>query len=113
MSNFLEETIEDIKESGHKIEDIIFIGSVASGHQCTWDEFKILANREYDSGFGALEVATDLIIVFSDKIVMRRDEYGGSEWWEYQKPFVMPKESKKIKTLFPDKGHTLEEDVWQ
>jgi len=32
MMNLLEETIEDIKQSDHKIGDIIFIGSEKSGH---------------------------------------------------------------------------------
>ena len=88
--NLLEETIEDIKESGHNISDIIFIGSESSGHCCSWDEFKPMANIDYDSGFGAQEIASDLIIVFSDDSKMWRHEYDGSEHWNYSKPFTMP-----------------------
>ena len=97
--NLLEETIEDIGKSGHTPKDIIFIGSERSGHQCSWEEFKLLANKEYDSGFGGQEVATDLIIVFPDGSKMWRGEYDGSEWWNYSTPFKIPKENKSIKSL--------------
>lgn len=100
--NLLTETLEDIKRSGHEVCDIIFIGSVESGHSCTWDEFAVMADREYDDGYGAQEVAMDLIIAFSDKTTMWRHEYDGSECWEYSKPFVMPIEQKPIKHLFVD-----------
>ncbi|MDY0198969.1 MAG: hypothetical protein RBR68_14285 [Tenuifilaceae bacterium] len=100
MTNLLEETIDDIKRSGHKIEDIIFIGSEKSGYSCTWDEFRELADEEYTEGFGAQKVATDLIIVFSDGAGMWRHEYDGSERWMYSVPFKMPTEAKPIKCLF-------------
>lgn len=100
MSNLLKETIKDIKESGHKIKDIVFIGSESSGYSCTWKEFTTLADREYDDGFGAAEVAQDLQIVFSDGSSMKRGEYDGSEWWEYSKPFKTPMKKKKITNLF-------------
>ena len=66
MDNLLKETKEAIKKSGHKIEDILFIGSEKSGHSCTWEEFEKLADVEYDGGYGASEVAQDLIIVFKE-----------------------------------------------
>ena len=97
--NLLKETLYDIEKSGHTVEDITFIGSL-SGYDCTWDEFKAMADRDYDSGYGAAEVAHDLIIVFSDGVVMRRGEYDGSEWWEYQEPFVRPENTKPITGLF-------------
>ena len=97
--NLLEETIEAIENSGHEIEDIIFIGSEESGYCCDWDEFKVLANIEYDSGVGSQEIASDLIIVFSDMSTMWRHEYHGSENWQFPKHFVMPKDKKKIITL--------------
>jgi len=39
MANLLEETKEAIKGSGHKVKDILFIGSEETGHNCTWKEF--------------------------------------------------------------------------
>ena len=98
--NLLKETKSCIKDSGHSINDIVFIGSEGSGYSCTWDEFTSLANHDYDKGFGASKVATDLIIVFSDGVKMWRGEYDGSEWWEYSTPFFMPSEIKKIERLF-------------
>lgn len=96
----LDETIEDITLSGHTPEDIIFIGSVQSGHRCTWQQFRELANFEYDSGYGAQKVAFDLIIVFCDGTSMTRGEYDGSEYWSYSKPFVEPEQTKAITSLF-------------
>jgi len=103
--NLLEETIEYITQSGHTPDQIIFIGSEESGHQCTWDEFCVLANREYDNGYGLQKVAEDLVIVFKDKQKMWRGQYDGSEWWEFSKPFKKPRKALPIKTLFrEDKG---------
>ena len=99
--NLLEETKEAIKDFGQEIDNLIFIGSQESGHECSWELFKVLANQEYDSGFGRQEVAADLIIVFKDGTKMIREEYDGSEWWEYRKPFARPKEFHQIRSLFP------------
>ena len=97
--NLLQETIGDIKQSGHSPEEIIFIGSEESGHSCTWAEFQKIADVEYDNGFGCQEVASDLVIVFSDGAKMWRHEYDGSEEWHYSRPFVMPAEQKPIARL--------------
>jgi hypothetical protein len=97
--NFLAETIGAITDSGHAPEDISFIGSIESGHSCTWPEFKELADFEYDSGYGAQKVATDLKIIFLDGSSMWRHEYDGSEWWMYQKKLATPQELKTIKSL--------------
>ena len=48
-----------------------------------WENFKEVANVEYDSGFGSPQVAEDLIIMGSD-FWLERHEYDGSEWWEYK-----------------------------
>ena len=111
--NLLEETIQDIEESGHEIEDIVFIGSEKTGHRCDWDQFVILADRDYSRGFGAAEVAQDLIIVFSDRNTMTRGEYDGSEWWQYSKPFSEPEESRPINSLFIIKNQIGWKDLAQ
>jgi hypothetical protein len=103
MTNFLVETKEAINHSGHKPTDIVFIGSVDSGYNCNWDQFVKLAGFEYDSGFGGQQIASDLIIAFSDGASMKRGEYDGSEWWEYAMPFVMPEKQIPIET-FMDPG---------
>ena len=99
MTNFLEETKEAIKQSGHTVDDVTFIGSEETGHQCTWEEFEILADVDYNAGFGAQCVADDLIIVFKDGKKMYRSEYDGSEWWEFSTPFKKPNVKLKIDRL--------------
>lgn len=98
--NFLAETKRAINLSGHVPSDIVFIGSVDSGHACTWDEFLLLADFDYDCGFGAQEVPCDLIIAFSDGSTMWRHEYDGSERWDYSVPFKMPEETLPIVRLY-------------
>lgn len=99
MTNFLEETVENLKSWKKKPRDIKFIGSLSSGHSCTWEEFEELANFEYDSGFGGQVVASDIVILFEDGSYMNRGEYDGSEWWEYVYSPIIPKKLKKIKHL--------------
>lgn len=99
MINLLHETETAIAKSGHSPHDIVFIGSEDSGHQCSWEEFKLLADDEYDAGYGAQQVATDLVIVFSDGGWLARAEYDGSEWWEHVAPFQLPKSYAPIKRL--------------
>jgi len=100
MTNFLAETIRDIADSGHTPEDIIFIGSTGSGHACTWSQFLELADFDYDAGYGAAYIASDLLIVFSDGADMHRSEYDGSEWWDYSRPFVAPEVQFPIVSLY-------------
>jgi hypothetical protein len=100
--NLLTETTEAITASGHTPADIVFIGSRDSGHRCTWDEYTRLADVQYDDGFGAQKVASDLEIVFSDGSGMWRHEYDGSESWAYHQPFVQPAVSKSIVRLTVD-----------
>ena len=39
-------------------------------------------------GYGASAIATDLIIYFKDHTYIIRGEYDGSEWWEYNVPYL-------------------------
>ncbi|MDP3819802.1 MAG: hypothetical protein Q8Q57_12485 [Methylotenera sp.] len=96
----LEETLEAIEDSGHSSSDVIFIGSLQTGHRCTWPEFEKLADVAYNYGYGAQLVATDLAIVFSDGQSMTRGEYAGSEFWDYRRPYFEPKQTKEIFSLF-------------
>ena len=99
MTNLLEETKECIAEAGKTPEDIKFIGSTNSGYSCTWQEYVVLADVDYDDGFGGQEVATDLKVIFTDGTYMERGEYDGSEWWIFNKPQTIPTERKEIHTL--------------
>jgi hypothetical protein len=90
MTNFLQETTEDITNANLNTEDIVFIGCQRTGHSCTWEQFKVLANFQYDAGYGGNEIDLALIVVFKNGAIMRRYEYDGSEWWVVYHPFVMP-----------------------
>lgn len=83
MINFFDETLEFIVQSGHKEEDVMFIGSADGRYRMNWEKFKEKANFFYDCGFGASEIAVDLIVYFNDGTYMDRGEYDGSEWWQY------------------------------
>lgn len=83
--NLLEETLEKLKEHGKTPEDITWIGCLSDGY-FTWDEFKKLADVEYDDGYGTAEVDEGLVIV-GDTWWLSRGEYDGSEWWDFnEKP---------------------------
>lgn len=97
--NLLKETEEYLEECGKKPEDIIFIGSEQSGHTCSWEEFKVLADVHYDNGYGSQEVCNDLIIVFKDGSRLYRSEYDGSEWWSYMGVFKKPRQKLPLRQL--------------
>lgn len=99
MINFLNETRDSIAASGHTPANITFIGSLESGHRCTWAEFEQVADFDYDSSFGSSKIATDLTIVFADGQTMWRGEYDGSEWWSHSTPAVLPDVSLPIRSL--------------
>lgn len=109
--NLLEETREIIAREGRTAEDVVFIGSRDSGHSCTWSEFELIADREYDDDYGGAEVAIDLEVVFSDGATLLREEYDGSEWWCLHEPFVMPEKKLPMTSVFVDRslGDTLDE----
>ena len=106
MENLLKETLESLDDNNKKTTDIIFIGA-ESGYSCSWEEFTVLANKEYNSDFGTAHVADDLIIVFTNGSRLVRGEYDGSEWWKYIENFKMPEELKPIKSLFQFKCERL------
>lgn len=104
--HLLTETLEAINDSGHTPEQIIFIGSEATGHRCTWVEFMQLSNLEYptehDPGIGL-----DLVVVFNDGKKLWRQVNDGIEQWVYDKPFIMPKQSHAITSLSIAGSHSL------
>lgn len=89
MTNLLKETVDDLKSAGKQPTDIQWIGD---GRYITdWNTFEKIADIEYDSGFGAQEIATTLKIVGVDWW-MERHEYDGSEWWEFK---TIPQKEEK------------------
>ena len=79
--NLLQETNEDLKQHGKTWEDVSFI---ADKHgEIELEQFKGLADKRYDNGYGSAEVSQSLVIV-GDNWWLERAEYDGSEWWEYK-----------------------------
>lgn len=83
--SLLDETIELLNEHKKSIYDVVWVGN--SSQYMTWQDFAEIACRDYDTGFGAVEVCLDLKVVGKD-FWLERHEYDGSEWWEYK---VLPK----------------------
>ena len=102
--NLLEETLDIMALNNLSAEDVIFIGSLKSGHSCTWEEFQELADQEYDRGYGAQWVASDLTVLFYNGSRLIRNEHDGYEWWDYISPPVAPRSTRRLKHLFSVNG---------
>lgn len=80
-SRIVKETIEDLEELGHKVSDVLWVGSYDGEFAMSWKEFSDkFKNLEYDDGFGRQEIAADLVVVGEDWW-LEREEYDGAEQW--------------------------------
>lgn len=107
MRNLLKETKEVLKENKKTLKDVLWCGSEEYG----WfdiDVFEKLADKEYDGGYGAQEVAKDLVLVGKD-FWLERDEYHGSEWWDYKTTPKKPKKNTIPTTLIKGMWESLTE----
>lgn len=100
MINFLQETIQCLKENGKSESDIAWVGIGYDQnndplYKSSWKDFRENANFEYHDGYGSAEIPDDLIIV-GDDFWLERHEYDGSEWWEFK---TMPKEPKEEREI--------------
>ena len=96
--NLKEETLDKLREHNKTWEDVKFIQGEDFVVANSKEEILELMNVEYDDGYGAPEVAEDLIIV-GDKWWLERHEYDGSEWWEYKELPAIKNESEKVKSF--------------
>lgn len=96
MKNLLKETVSVLNEHNKTLDNIEWIGS-KDGY-ITLETFKRLADVYYDSGYGAPEVALDLIIVGKD-FYMAREEYDGCEWWEYHSMDMFQKPDAELNII--------------
>ena len=88
------ETIDELDKHGKTFEDVLAV--CGNEFRITKGDFKKYANTEYDSGYGAPEVAEDLLVIGAD-FWLERHEYDGAEWWEFKQ---MPKyEELPFKTI--------------
>lgn len=105
FTNFYEETMRDIKNSQHTVNDIAFIGTYRFKLNIQ-QFFKIAKNTDYDNGYGSAEIPTDILIVFKDGSFFRRHEYDGSECWRFHPYIHTPSNFRKLKVKsFTDFRH--------
>ena len=98
--NFLNETLQVIEDNNQVVENIIFIGIEQTGEQCTWGTFTTLANICYEDNCTGGEILSDLIIVFNNEDIMRRNgECDGGEWWDFYKKFKLPKHTLELESV--------------
>ena len=94
--NLLGEIKAILKINNKNIEDIEWIGT--SKNYVNIEKFLDLANTEYDDGYGAPEVAQNLLIVGKDWW-LERNEYDGSEWFEFKEMIKKPLNYLDIKAI--------------
>lgn len=82
-TNLLEETLEVLAAYKLTPDEVLWVGSSDGTYALSWVEFTRVANVSYDSGYGAAEVASDLVVVGYDWW-LERYEYDGSEGWTYK-----------------------------
>ena len=109
MANLLEETLRVLEQNGKSEKDIVWLG--CDDFQITWDNFKEIAkDADYDKGYGSAKVAQDLKIV-GNGFEMVREEYDGSEWWDFRCSTDMPTKTIKITALTIDQAEENFRDV--
>ena len=99
-TNLKAETLKALNANGKCEDDIVWIGTREA--KISSDRFWELADVVYDAGYGAPKVAEDLIIV-GDGWWLERQEYDGSEWWEYKEPPKEPTKTREVKRLITRK----------
>lgn len=104
--NLLKETNHVLKENGKSLKDIKWVG--CNEFTIPLENFVNCADSVYDNGYGAQEVATDLVVV-GDNWWLERHEYDGSEWWEYKELPQQPSEERQVKRVIWDVWGSLKE----
>lgn len=98
--NLYQELLEELNQHGKSIEDIIWVGT--NKERVDVDKFLEIAKKtDYDSGFGSQKIAKDLLIVGLDWWI-ERNEYDGSEWFEFKSLPKIPDQTMKIKRLWKE-----------
>ena len=108
--NLLDETKSAISRSEHSTDDVRFVGSRDEKLGIPWSQAEKVLDIDYDDGYGSQEIAADLVVAFTDGGFLRREEYDGSEWWEYEPPFRGPETQKpfgRVKRTYP--AYSLED----
>lgn len=90
--NLKRETELMLKEHDKGVDDIVWIGEhdvmgvsgrVYPGYRVSNRHGLNFLDVEYDDGYGGNEIPMNLVVVGSDWW-LERNEYDGSEWWEFK-----------------------------
>ena len=85
LDNLLEETLEELTTRGKTPADVLWCGGDCCHFWFTWEDFaRVAADTSYDSGFGDVEIATDLVVVGADWWLERHEVYDGAERWVFK-----------------------------
>lgn len=107
MTNLWEETTRMLAAHEKTFKDVLYIQG--SDFEITKEYFEQVAKMSnYNSGFGSVKVAEDLVIVGDDWWLERHD-YDGNEWWEYKEKPKRINEIKEIWSLADGMWNTLAE----
>lgn len=105
--NLYEELLDNLKQQNKTIQDIEFV--CGNDFYVDVNEFLEIAKRtNYHDGFGTAEIAKDLLIVGKDWW-LERQEYDGSEWFEFKTMPIRPNVKQKISRLDNGMWSTLKE----
>lgn len=108
MKNLYKELIDILTENNKTINNIEWIGT--DKHIVSTTDFLNIAKQtNYESGFGAQKVAKDLLIVGNDFWIMR-EQYDGSEWFEFYSMPTKPVKKLDINCLDVSKHNEIFED---
>jgi hypothetical protein len=98
-TNLLQETIDILAELDLKPTDVYWVGTRDGAYGCSWEDFALLANREYYSGHGTVYVCLDLVIV-GDGWWLERLTYDGDEEWAYKTAPQYNPRAKPVTSVF-------------
>ena len=85
MSKIVKETVKWLEDLGYEESDVLWVGSRDGKFAMSWADFKDkFKDLEYYDGYGAQEIASDLVVVGEDWW-LEREEYDGAEQWAYKK----------------------------
>lgn len=84
MKNLLQETLKAIKDGSQTPQDVVYVGNRDGTTHCTWREFCVHADHEYDEFTNVRKVSPDLIISFKDGSWLERFEEWSFEGWEFK-----------------------------
>jgi len=104
-TELLKQTEEHVQEVKKRVS---WVGNRDGTLALSWEKFKKLAPVEYDDGYGGREIASDLVVVFTDGSWLERWEYDGSEGWVHK---TLPVKNKKVVAFTKVKIEDWEESL--